>query len=196
MTKNFLDFLTESTKVFSFKLWFANAELDADQLDKLETALQKYKLDNISKPKSQPTVEHKFFPGRGAVEIQTVDVDLLYPCNATQVYDAVVRAGMNLPPWQIIVLGKDQLVDDLPNGMPAGDALLNSDYGTDSDDGKSHGEKHIGSFLKTLAATREFDIAGGKTPNAKTTNDIPQGKISPVGTNKTNRTVPKTGRSK
>ena len=179
MFKKFKDYLTESQKTFSFKLWFANADFvtNANDMDRLECALQKYKLLNISKLKTQPTKEHEFFPGFGAVELSTVEIDLAYPCNATQVYDAVVRSGINIPNRNVAVFSKDQNETSPDYSQyPPKEALLNSEYEANNDAGKSYGEKSTTAFLKSLST--------GKS-TAKTTNDDAMGTVSPIGSKKT-----------
>ena len=153
MTKTFTDYLTESKKTFSFKLWFANTDFDDVQLEKLETCLQKYKLEDIAKPKTVPTQEHQFFPGYGAVELTTIEVDLAYPCNATQVHDAIVRSGMNLAGRNLVVLNKGQEENEVADSYPPKEALLNSEYPANNDNGEHYGEKHISNFLKSLKKT-------------------------------------------
>ncbi len=194
MTKTFKDFLQDSKKTFSFKLWFANAELTSDQLDKLESCLQKYNLENTSKPASTPTREHEFFPGLGPVELTSIEIDLEYPCNATQVYDTVVRAGLKVPSRNIFVVNRGGGAESMYGHPAAKDALLNST--NDADDNSSlYGEKYNEPFLKSLTS-KQHEFAGN-VPTAKTTKEDSVGNTSPVGSNKTARPpLPKTGSNK
>jgi len=197
-TKTLQDFMAENKKTFAFKLWIANTELTSDMLDRIETSLQKFKLENISKPKSQPTTDHKFFPGLGAVEIKTIELELSYPCNASQIYDTILRSGIALPGHNLVVVNrgmpdsKDRYNTD---HFPPKEALLNSDY-EDSDNSELYGEKQTSSFLKSLTS-RKFEFEKANTEKTKSTNDTAIGKTSPVGSNKTARpSLPKTGSKK
>ena len=49
------------------------------------------------------------------------------------------------------------------------------------------GDKRVPNLIKELEETRKYEypeVAGGSTPKAKTTNELPLGNASPIGTHK------------
>ena len=55
--KSFRSYLVESEQTYKFRIKLAN-ELSAETMDALETALEKYEVASISKPKKTPIQEH------------------------------------------------------------------------------------------------------------------------------------------
>jgi hypothetical protein len=60
--------------------------------------------------------------------------------------------------------------------------LLANDYDSETLD-PSYGDQYNTNFLKELE-TRKYEFAGKKTTKSKSTNDLPVGKSSPIGSKK------------
>jgi hypothetical protein len=199
--KAFKAYLTESAKTFDFRLRIAG-ELPNDMLNKIKGVLEAYKVEKVSATKRLPIQETPEFPNMGPVEVNIIDVCLCYPCNDEQVRTLIAeRAGLSLAcikvtpsnsPYEAIMDGTE--VSNL-GGKP-GEAVLLQDNMERERPGKDGdalvGDARIPDLIKELEETRKYtypDVAGGKETNKSfmsqgTTNQLPQGNASPVGTHK------------
>jgi len=186
--KTFKKYLTESHRTFDFRIRIAG-EVTSEMLDKMKIVLEMYKVDSLSKPKRLPIQESPQFPNMGPVEINIIDVVLHYPCNDEQVRllvaegcclnQACVKVTPTHSPYEAALDGKEQsnqdgepvLLDDVMKAEPADKDLV--------------GDARIPSLIKELEETRKYqypETAGGDTKQAKTTNELPMGNMSPIGT--------------
>jgi len=194
--KSFRTYLTESHKTFDFRIRLA-CELPDDLLSKVKTVLEAYKLDSITKPKRLPIQETPEFPNLGPVEIHVMDAVFHYPCNDEQVRTLIAeRAGINLAcirvtpknsPYEAAREGLEQS----NIGSKAGDSVLlqdNMERERPGAGGKELvGDARIPNLIKELEETRKYQYTqaeGAPTQKAKTTNDLPVGKNSPLGGHK------------
>ena len=195
--KAFKAYLTESAKTFDFRLRIAG-ELPNDMLNKIKGVLEAYKVEKVSPTKRLPIQETPEFPNMGPVEVNIIDVSVCYPCNDEQVRTLVAeRAGLNLAcikvtpansPYEAAAAGLEQ-----SNLQKAGESvLLNPTMETAKPEADLMGDARIPSLIKELEETRKYtypDVAGGKESDKSfmsqgTTNQLPQGNASPVGTHK------------
>ena len=190
--KAFKAYLTESHQTFDFRLRIAG-ELPSDLMTNIKTVLEAYKVVNFGKSKRLPIQETPEFPNMGPVEVNVIDVSLQYPCTDIQVRTLIAeRAGINLAcikvnpansPYEIALEGGER---SGPN--KAGESVLaQPDMVAEKADADLVGDKRVPNLIKELEETRKYEYpeaAGGKTPVAKTTNDIPVGRASPIGTHK------------
>lgn len=188
--KSFRTYLTESHKTFDFRIRLA-CELPDDLLSKVKTILEAYKLDNITKPKRLPIQETPEFPNLGPVEIHVMDATFHYPCNDEQVRTLIAeRAGINLA--CIRVTPKNSPYEAAREGLEQsnlnGDVVLTKEEMTAPKvDADLVGDARVPNLIKELEETRKYQYeqaTGGSTPVAKTTNDLPVGKTSPLGGHK------------
>jgi hypothetical protein len=95
--KSFKEYLTESKKVYEFKVKIAG-ELPKDCVNLIKTALASYQVTNCSAGKSTPIQEHqKEFPEHKNVNMTIFDVTTNYPVISPQVKEAVAtRLGKPL----------------------------------------------------------------------------------------------------
>lgn len=188
--KSFKTYLTESHKTFDFKIRLA-CELPDDLLGKIKTVLEAYKLDSITKPKRLPIQESPEFPSMGPVEIHVMEASFHYPCNDEQVRTLIAeRAGINLAcikvtpknsPYEAAKEGKEQ------SNLNGDVVLTKEEMTTEAAPKDLVGDARVPNLIKELEDTRKYqyeDAAGGNSPVAKTTNDLPVGKTSPLGGHK------------
>lgn len=188
--KSFKTYLTESHRTFDFRIRLA-CEVPTDLLAKIKTVLEAYKLDSITQPKRLPIQETSEFPNMGPVEIHMMDATFHYPCNDEQVRTLIAeRAGINLAcikvtpknsPYEAALEGKEQ-------SNPNGDVVLTKEEMVAEAPAKDLvGDARVPNLIKELEETRKYQYEnadGGPTPKAKTTNDLPVGKTSPLGGHK------------
>ena len=121
-----------------------------------------------------------------------MDAVLTYPCNEYQLRTIIAeRAGIaqanifvvptNHPEEQRRWNEND--TSDIKE-YKKGEAVLDKPY-EDNPDAKKAGDAYasFNSILKELTEIKLAEAEGGKTPEAKTTNDLPTGDKSPVGSN-------------
>jgi hypothetical protein len=191
--KPFKAYLTESHKTYDFRIRLA-CELPDDLISKIKTVLEAYKLDSISKPKRLPIQETPEFPNMGPVEVSVMEISLNYPCNDEQVRTLIAeRAGINLAcikvnptnsPYEAALQGLEQ---SNKSSQPGESVLLQPDMVAEKVESDLVGNARIPNLIKELEETRKYEypeVAGGKSSAAKTTNELPQGSASPIGTHK------------
>jgi hypothetical protein len=187
--KSFKAYLTESQHTYDFKVRLA-CELPDDMMGKIKTVLEAYKVSSVSKPKRLPIQETPEFPSLGPVEINMFDVSLHYPCNDEQVRTLIAeRCGLSLAsikvtpahsPYEAVADGleKSNLGDSKQS------VLLQHEMKTQKVPSNLVGDERIPELIKELEETRKYEyskVAGGTTKTPQTTNDIPVGNVSPVG---------------
>ena len=188
--KNFLNYLEQSQKTYEFRIKIANTD-PAEKLTMLESALDAYGLESLSKPKRLPLKESDVdFPNHGTVELYLMDAVLTYPCNEYQLRTIIAeRAG--IAQANIVVVPKNHPEElwrwnesgesDIKE-YKQGEAVLDKPY-EDNPEAKKAGDAYasFNSILKELTEIKLEEAEGGSTPEAKTTNDLPVGEKSPVG---------------
>jgi len=189
--KTFTEYLTEAAdKTYDFKIKTC-CELDKDKLDAMENVLKAYDMVSMSKPKRLPIKEHPGeFPNKGPIEVHVVEASVKMPVTPPQIKEMMKqRAGINEADILVYTKGQDEsYVAD--QGAEADGALLEKDY--DKSDNSEHGtEKFKNSMLKDLESSINHEYADPNTEKGKTTNDLPMGDKSPMGSTANKKPTPK-----
>ena len=196
--KNFQQYLAESERTYNYRIKMVG-DIDPDFFKALEDKLKQFDIVKISKPKTTPVqLKPADFPKHSNDSVTSIDVEFRYPAIEPQIKQIAQLLFMD--PNRIIMLttpheegmdsertkiedqNKDLLTD---TDYPAPDVeqkALSKDYSAPYD-------QH--SVLKNTYRS-DFTVAGGKTPAAKTTNDLPMGDTSPM-TKMTRKPKPATG---
>ena len=163
--KTFTDYLIEDEQEYTFRIKVA-CECDDDMLDKMETALEKWDLKSLSKPKRTPIQEHPMdFQTLQNVEVNIMDAVIQYPTTADQIY-RYVSQFVGIPESHMVVINKDH-----PEEIAREEALTqegdeyvskleDSEY-KDAVDVKVddyYGDKYNENMLKDLE-TRKYEFA-------------------------------------
>jgi len=206
--KSLHDYIAERNSNYSFRIKVAKHN-PKDVMEEIKNALDAYELVDITTPKSMPVQEHREFPKWGACECWQFEATVAYPTTTVQIAQLLKeRTGMQAE-W-VCVYGKQQadqndyaeaygkdhtgalLLDGELKDVPGGQDLV--------------GDKRKDSLLKeldeasvVLAGPGEPELtttrATEKTPAAKTTNQLPQGTKSPIGSQQ-NKLPPVKGKNK
>ena len=189
--KNFLEYLTDSEKTYEFRIKIANVD-PAECLEKIENALEAFDVASISKPKRLPIKESDIdFPNMPNCQLYLMDIVVKYPCNEQQIRNVVSQRAC-IPANNVFVVPKnhpeeqrrwnENNASDIREYVK-GEAVLDKPY-EDNPEAKAAGNAYSGfmTILKELNQVKH-EVAEGadSTPSAKTTNDLPQGDVSPVG---------------
>ena len=201
--ENFQKYFYQANKLFEFRVKLANVDLtDSNVMESIKNAIDAYQVESVSKPKRLPIQEHKDFAKLGACECYTVDIAVRYPTIVEQIRQLIINRAM-INADCVCVYTKDQydqedaVTERIDNQGP----VLEKAELEDVPGGQELvGEKRLTSFLKELE-TRKQEIAGTDTTvggekdpaYGKTTNELPQGNTSPVGTHKNKISEPPKG---
>jgi len=157
--KSFKEYLTESKKIYEFKIKIAGDLPDGFEND-VKFGLDKFDVQSISKPKRTPIQESPIdFPNVKFSEISVFDVVLNYPTTSQVVKEALAQA-IRVSESKILVRTLGEEAEANMNGqfmaVPDGKgALLNTPELEQIPGAQEQvGEKRVMSFLKDLNATK------------------------------------------
>lgn len=184
--KKFQQYLAESERTYNYRIKIVG-DVSADFIKQLSEKLKQFDPVKIGSTKTTPVqLKPADFPKHSNDSVTSFDVEFRYPAIEPQIKQ--LAQLLFLDPNRIIMLTsphedsmdverekiEDQNKDLLTNtDYPAPDAeqkALSKDYSAPYD-------QHA--VLKN-AYKSDFVVAGGKTPPAKTTNDLPTGTSSPM----------------
>lgn len=184
--KHFKEYLAESQRTYTYRIKIVG-DVSSDFIKMLEEKLQQFDPVKINKPKTTPVqLKPADFPKHSNDSVTSIDVEFRYPAIEPQI--KAIAQMLFMDPNRIIMLTsghedsmdveREKIEDQNKNlltdtNFPAPDAeqkALSKDYSAPYD-------QHA--VLKN-AYKSEFTVAGGKTPKAETTNDLPMGNNSPM----------------
>lgn len=195
--KNFLEHLTEVQKTYEFRIKLADVD-PADLGEKLKSALDAYGLESLSEAKRLPIKTNDIdFPSMSNFQLFLMDAVLKYPVNDAQLR-AIVSERVGIPMGKIVVVPKNHPEEiwrwDLEGNeikeYVQGDAELVKPLPEATADQKAASKfySEAGSLLKELNEVEvtvegtDKTVGGEKnSADGKTTNDLPTGEASPVG---------------
>jgi hypothetical protein len=187
--KNFLKYLEETQKVYEFRIKIANID-PKDKMDILKTALEAYAVEKLSEAKTIPIKSTDVdFPSMKNVELYIMDAVLKYPVNDAQLRSLIAEKA-NIPANNIVVVPKyateevwrwDVDGESELREYKQGEAVLDKPY-EDNPEATKAGEKYqkADTILKELSKVK-IESEGSESTDAQTTNEIPTGTESPVG---------------
>lgn len=188
--KSFKEYLMEDAREFSYRIKIAG-ELDAKCQADIKQRLDKYDVVSMSTAKKTPILATPSdFPGLKNTEINIIDFTFKYPASLDEIQQQVHLCGV--PTANIVVVDKkwDDSIDKDAKGQmdtektSEKDSLLKTtDLGAPSAEQKELSKRYATRDAAMAAEAAKdgakFEMAGGKTPKAKTTNDLPQDNTSP-----------------
>lgn len=184
--KNFQQYLAESERTYNYRIKIVG-DVAPDFIKQLEDKLAQFDIVKISKPKTTPVqLKPADFPKHSNDSVTSMDVEFRYPAIEPQIKQLAQmlmidpnriimlttphEEGMDTERERVEVENKNLLTDtDFPADT-AEQTALKADYAAPYD-------QHA--VLKN-AYRSDFTVAGGKTPVAITTNDLPMGNDSPM----------------
>lgn len=155
--KSFKEFLTESTNEHKMTLRFA-AELEDNDVNRIERFLGKYDLRTISRVSTTPITKNPlFFNEVENTKVSKVDITTGYPMSADilrqQLSDLL---EMNITHIAVHPEGWEPTEEVEKDGDKK--ALLDTpEYGDESDNGKHYGRTFVDNFLQSLSKREDHD---------------------------------------
>jgi hypothetical protein len=186
--KNFATYLAESEKTFDYRIKFVG-DLPENFLKDFKEQIKKFDPKTVGEVKTTPVLSQpQGFENYPNERVTMMDVVFRYPANRQQVAQMVELLGMCEDRMQINELHWQEGMDTEILGIEEqGSPLLLTDYPADTKlhrnlkkDYSAVGKEH--EVVKNSAAAAEWTVAGGPTPAAETTNDLPMGVKSPMTT--------------
>ena len=200
--KSFKEYLTESKKVYEFKVKLAGDYQKASEL--IKTALAQYKVESCSAGKRLPIAEtHSEFPNIKNTNVTMFDVCTSYPVTSQQVR-ALIAEKCRCPIDSVRVRNLAEAMEEElnhANDEKSGEALLSKEYETASEGQKLVGEKQKFNLLKELMKDKKTleqykgvndSILASKVPSESSAVDSTTiNTKSPVGSVKTKKPTAK-----
>lgn len=187
--KNFQTYFYEANKVYEFRIKLAGVNPRGEILERIKNALDAYQLETVSAVKRLPIQEHREFPKAGAIDCYMFEIGVKYPTIAPQIRQLIAERAQINADW-VCVLTKNQgsYEDATQEQINSANSPVLEDPELATESGQElAGQARIGSLLKELES-RKHEFAEGGNEQAKTTNELPQGNVSPIGTTK--NTIP------
>ena len=194
--KSLQEYIASRNQPYEFRIKLAKIDPKGEIMERIKHALDAYELVSVTTAKSLPIQEHREFPKWGACECWQFEATVSYPTTPVQIAQLIrERAGIN-PEW-VCVYGKQQAEDneafEAYGKDHEGSLLLDNELKDVAGAQDLVGDKRKESMLKELDAQspklmgfKEPELTSTRAPErtkaAQTTNQIPQGTTSPVGT--------------
>lgn len=184
----FAKYLAESQRTFSYRIKMVG-EVPQGFLSDLKSRLSQFDIVKMSDAKTTPVrAVNPDFPAFPNERMTFVDVEFKYPAIEPQIKQLAQILGfdpnrvvMNTPGYEDSQRDESERIADQNKNL-----LKDTDYPTPDKQQRDlkkdySAESHDHVVLKN-AYRSDFTVAGGRTPPAKTTNDLPQGQKSPMTT--------------
>lgn len=160
--KTFKQYLMENIKEYKFRVKYAGTLTDA-QLDRIEIALGKYNLKDMTKPKVTPIQEHPMdFQTMKNSEVTIMDISITYPSTVDMLRQELVDYA-GLPGSHVMVsnpndpneVAREEYVEDMGKDyVPAlGTPELKDPVEIKASE--HFGDEYNANFLKDLANNKE-----------------------------------------
>ena len=183
--KTFAKYLTESERTYNYRIKIVG-DLPEGFLKSMKEKLAQFDVVKMSNPKTTPVRKQiPEFPSFPNESLTMVDVEFRYPAIEPQIKQLARLAGLDENRIAMGTVAHDESLDVENNKImdQNKDLLDDPEYPADDKEQKAlkkdyGAEPHDHVVLKNAYRTK-FTVAGGKTPPAKTTNDLPQGDKSP-----------------
>ena len=184
--KKFHHYLAESERTYDYRIKILG-DVPPTFIKDLEQKLEQFDIVRMSGKKTTPVQKLlKDFPNEENDMVTSVDVSFRYPAIEPQIQQLAQLLGFN--PNRIRLLTQPY-VDSIDNEISEintqnKDLIADTDYPAPNAEQQALKKDYSGDPYKHAvlqnAYRSDFTVAGGKTPPAKTTNDIKQDTKSPM----------------
>jgi hypothetical protein len=186
--KTFHQYIVESERTYNYRIKILG-DVPAGFVKNLEEKMAQFDVVSVSRPKTTPVQKLiKDFPGAENESMTFVDVNFRYPAIEPQIKQLAQLLGFNPNHIAMQTREYDEGISNEISSIEAQnkDLLANTDYPAPTAEQRALKKDYsIGPYDHAVlknAYRSDFTVAGGKTPPAKTTNEIPQGNKSPMTT--------------
>jgi hypothetical protein len=184
--KNFKEYLAESERTYNYRIKIVG-DVESDFLKALEEKLKQFDPVKISAVKKTPIqLKPADFPAHANESVNSMECEFRYPAIEPQIQQIARLLGLDENRIRLLTSAHEESLDTEREQIEE----LNKDLLTDTDLpepnkeqkalSKDYGAPYNQHAVLKNAYRSEFTVAGGKTPPAKTTNDLPMGTSSPM----------------
>jgi hypothetical protein len=184
--KKFQEYLAESQRTYNYRIKIVG-DVASDFVKMLEEKLKQFDPVKVSAVKKTPIqLKPADFPACANESVSSMDCEFRYPAIEPQIQQIAQLLGLDpnrirmlTVPYEDSMIDEKEKVEDQNK-----DLLTDTDYPAPDAEQKALSKDysaapHDHAVLKN-AYKSDFTVAGGKTPPAKTTNDLPMGTSSPM----------------
>jgi hypothetical protein len=183
--KTFHQYLAESQRTYDYRIKILG-EVPPEFIKHLEEKMAQFDIVKMSRPKSTPVQKLlKDFPGAENQSMTFMDVSFRYPAIEPQIKQLAQLLGFN-PNYITLQTAAydDSIAKEIADITAQNhDLIADTDYPAPDAEQKALSQDYSANPYQHAVLQNEyrsdFTVAGGKTPPAKTTNDIPQQDTSP-----------------
>ena len=184
--KNFKDYLAESERTYSYRIKVVG-DVAPDFVKMLEEKLKQFDPVKISAVKKTPIqLKPADFPAHANESVSSMDVEFRYPAIEPQVQQIAQLLGLDPNRIRLLTTAyEDSMAEEKEKVEEQNkDLLTDTDYPAPDAEQKALSKDYSANpyqhaVLKNTYRS-DFTVAGGKTPPARTTNDLPMGDKSPM----------------
>ena len=184
--KNFKDYLAESERTYSYRIKVVG-DVAPDFTKMLEEKLKQFDPVKISAVKKTPIqLKPADFPAHANESVNSMDVEFRYPAIEPQVQQIAQLLGLDPNRIRLLTTAyEDSMAEEKVKVEEQNkDLLTDTDYPAPDAEQKALSKDYSANpyqhaVLKNTYRS-DFTVAGGKTPPAETTNDLPMGDKSPM----------------
>ena len=184
--KNFKDYLAESERTYSYRIKVVG-DIAPDFTKMLEEKLRQFDPVKMSAIKKTPIqLKPADFPAHANESVSSMDVEFRYPAIEPQIQQIAQLLGLDPNRIRLLTSAyEDSMAEEKEKVEEQNkDLLTDTDYPAPDAEQKALSKDYSANpyqhaVLKNTYRS-EFTVAGGKTPPAKTTNDLPMGNKSPM----------------
>jgi len=183
--KTFHQYLAESERTYDYRIKILG-EVPPDFVKNLEEKMAQFDIVKMSRPKTTPVQKLlKDFPGAENESMTFMDVSFRYPAIEPQIKQLAQLLGFNPNRITLQTAAYDDSIAKEIADITAQntDLIADTDYPAPDAEQKALSQDYSANPYQHAVLKNEyrsdFTVAGGKTPPAKTTNDIAQQDTSP-----------------
>jgi hypothetical protein len=188
--KTFHEYLAESTQTHDYRIRIVG-DVSAEFIRQLREQLKKFDPVKISEIKTTPVLSAiPDFPAYPNERVNIMDVSFRYPATDEQIRQVTKLLGLDVD--RICTTQRDYaegMDRELLGIAQQKDLLTDTSYPADTPQQREFKKDYAAvgkdkAVVKNSAENAVWTVAGGKTPAAETTNDLPQGIKSPMSSMK------------
>lgn len=184
--KNFQEYLAESQRTYNYRIKIVG-DVEPGFVKALEEKLKQFDPVKISSVKKTPIqLKPADFPAHANESVNSMECEFRYPAIEPQIQQIARLLGLDENRIRLLTSAHEESLDVEREKIADEnkDLLTDTDYPAPDAEQKALSKDYAAPYdqhavLKN-AYRSEFTVAGGKTPPAKTTNDLPMGNNSPM----------------
>jgi hypothetical protein len=184
--KKFQEYLAESERTYSYRIKIVG-DFEPALIKALEEKLKQFDPVKVSAVKKTPIqLKPADFPAHANESVSSMDCEFRYPAIEPQVQQIAQLLGLDPNRIRLLTTAyEDSMAEEKEKVEEQNkDLLTDTDYPAPNAEQKALSKDYSANpyqhaVLKNTYRS-EFTVAGGKTPPAETTNDLPMGDKSPM----------------